>query len=825
MYPRFTPSQKKSDLTALVEQLCRINHGAKPAMTTLAPKKERMIVETLEPRVLLSADFLTIAPILSDGIDQLDDTLEDFFSSELLNTPLPGISLNEQIGEQTPESYAPTLNNLMSIDVSADAEDPELVALNNFDTNKDGKLTIQEFLSDGVIDKVRTFLDDAAGKTSDALKNYLDNELEAGISKYLNISNVSYIDNVVSLDFSFTNTQTLPIDLGVQAENLGIALKSDVDVKQSLGFTLRFGVNDTDGNLTQDDFFIGLKDLSAEVDVNTNDLDADINFGFLGASINNGSIALNASVKAGDVQLSNDELQDIPSNTFNVEKVNGELDINLPIQVKAGLGDFNPEGLVIDVTVDPFAQSIDDRRIDLDLNLDANFDELLKFDTINSSDLISLLQQSVNFLDNLGNSEAISSFEIPFTKSSLGDVLDFADTFSDTLLYDDQDDSDPENDVAKLLNPNPGEDEKLISFDTAQELATLLADNTDAKYNSETQELSYSLNFSHELFDVEVPLNFDLDLAPIGNITSDASLLLSGEAGMSLTLGLSLGEVAGATVLDNALPLTVNANPASSMQITANENVKGLNGDGYKKLLTETTLTINGVDVSIQNQEGYNNVFELVHALNEAINDSSLTGQVEFSSQGNRLIISTTDNFSGTLTVAPHTELGFIAESGETVIEGNNHDFIITDQSGEEYGISLEGKETITLSELQETISSATDDKVTLGTNADKTALILTDTQFNAENTDGLFSLTPTNGSASAFLLGIFGIDANTEQGEKADGMIEGQPIAGASLGDRFFMEDAKLWGDIDITTQSVVPDDSDPSIVSDDSESSGTTD
>ncbi|RKZ88438.1 MAG: hypothetical protein DRR16_04890, partial [Candidatus Parabeggiatoa sp. nov. 3] len=396
----------------------------------------------------------------------------------------------------------------------------------------------------------------------------------------------------------------------------------------------------------------------------------------------------------------------------------------------------------------------------------------------------------------------------PFTQSNLSDVLDFADTFFDTLLYDDLDDTNPENDLAKLLNPNFGENENLISFDTAQELARRLADNSDAKYNTETQELSYSLNLSHELFEVEVPLAFDFDLEPIANITSDASIVLSGDAGMSLILGISLGEVAGTALLESNSPLTVNANPASSMHITANENVKGLNADGYKNTLTNTRLTINGVDIAIENEKGYNSTFELVRALNNAIDESSLKDQVEFRSQGNRLIISTTQDFTGgTLTVAPNTELGLIAESGETVIEGNNHDFIITDQSGEEYGVSLEGKETITLSELQEIIKNATNDKVTLGTNAEKTALTLTDTQF-AENTDGLFSLISTNGSASAFLLGIFGVDANTEQGEIADGMIEGQQIAGASLGDRFFMEDAKLWGDIDITTQSI-PNDS----------------
>jgi len=43
MLPRFTPNQKKSDLTALVERICRRSHGSKPAVTVNPAKKERMI--------------------------------------------------------------------------------------------------------------------------------------------------------------------------------------------------------------------------------------------------------------------------------------------------------------------------------------------------------------------------------------------------------------------------------------------------------------------------------------------------------------------------------------------------------------------------------------------------------------------------------------------------------------------------------------------------------------------------------------------------------------------------------------------------------------
>jgi Ca2+-binding RTX toxin-like protein len=553
-------------------------------------------------------------------------------------------------------------------------------------------------------------------------------------------------------------------------------------------------------------FFIGFKGLEAKANANATLEQVAINLGFLGAEINGGHINLEAGVKAGDAQFSSNELQNAQSNPLfdTIEKVNANFSLNLPIQVTPGLG-FEPAGLVINLTADPFAQSLDGQRINLDLNLDSNFNEIISsFNTLDAGDFIGLLRQTISFLDGLVKSETIANFEIPFTKHHLSDVLDFADTLSDALLYDDGKDgnvanTDPNtnNGTNKLLD-----DQNKPIFNTAQDVFGKLAGTIDGvNYDPTTKELTYSLAFSNKLFNVDVPIAFDIDLAPIANITTDASLLLSGEAGMSLILGLSLGDVAGTTFLSNDTSLTTRANAAGSMQVTGNENIKGLNADGYKKTLTETTLTISGVAVSVQNDTGYNSAFELVRALNDAIAETTLKDQVTIKSQGKRLIVSANESFEGTLTVTPNVELGFIAEAGETLLEGNDDDFIITAQDGTKYGISLDGQQEITVAELQQVINDETNGRIKLAVNADNTALNLTDTQFNAESTSGLLSLTPTNGSVSALSLGILGVDANIEQGQQADGIVEGQAIGGPNIFDRLFMENAKLWGDLKINT------------------------
>jgi len=777
MLPLFTQTRKKSNLSTLYQRIHRLRANPEPMGAYRGYKKEPMVVETLEPRVLLSADFTVIAPLLVDNLDQVDEQLDGFFDKDLLNAPLPGLA---QVDQDTLESYAPNLNDLMSVDVSGEDVSTELKDL---DSNKDGKLTAQEFLSDNLVATIRDILvddpddpDDLYAATNEELTNLLESELEKVVGKYLDV-NATYLgdaeNSIISLDFDFTNTQHLPIDLGIQAEKLGIVLKSDVEVVSSLGFTLKFGLKDADKN-----FFGDLNGLDAKVDATASLDNVDINLGFLGASINDGTFNLTA----------------IANDTGG----GGNFALHLPVTVKPGIANIPAQDFVIDVNADITTLTSVDRHFDLDLNLDADLNALVtSFNQLTPTTFVNMLRDVSQIFDNLVNTGAMADFEIPFTDSNLSDVLDFADTLADALLYDDGKDGDSEA-KGKLLDA-----ENQPTFNSVQDILGKFADNAiaDISYDSATQELTYSLNFENKLFNHEVPIVFDVDLAPIANISSDTTLLLGGEAGISLILGISLGEVEGTTLLNPSSALPIQSGASGLAQITAAESVKGLNSDGHKKTLTATTLTIAGVDIEIQNANGYNSVFELVRDLNAAIEQTELNGKVEISSQGKQLIISAlSDDISGSLTVAPNVELGFVAEAG-TAIEGNNYDFIITTQDGNEHGVSLAGKENITVTELQEIIATATENQVTLAINEAGTALQLTDANFDIANSEGLFKVTSTNGSWAAMSLGILGVDANLEQGEKADGVIDGRAIAGASVTDRLFLEDAKLWGDLAVNT------------------------
>ena len=117
-----------------------------------------------------------------------------------------------------------------------------------------------------------------------------------------------------------------------------------------------------------------------------------------------------------------------------------------------------------------------------------------------------------------------------------------------------------DNDLVQLSASNTGDALEIVpgverlldgdnapTFDTAQELADKLFDilgiSANASYSVADQELTYVIDVSNDLLDVSLPIDFSLDLSPLGEISTvdSPSVRLDGTAGLSLTLGLDLG--------------------------------------------------------------------------------------------------------------------------------------------------------------------------------------------------------------------------------------------------------------------------------------------
>ena len=152
MWPSFIPRKKEEKATThvLLPHVWWKRNNLQQAIAVECQRKKRLIVETLEPRVLLSADFPAIAPLFSGDINQLEDKLDNFLSYDFLNTALPIITLSKQIDAETLVGFAPTIDELLAIDISkgyANSGTDPVINLNLLDKNQDNKVTIQEFFS------------------------------------------------------------------------------------------------------------------------------------------------------------------------------------------------------------------------------------------------------------------------------------------------------------------------------------------------------------------------------------------------------------------------------------------------------------------------------------------------------------------------------------------------------------------------------------------------------------------------------------------------------------------------------------------------------
>ena len=318
--------------------------GQRPgaAVRAAAPESRPLLFEPLEPRLLLSADLVPIAGQLADGLNALDDTITSFLDEDLFDSPLPLVVRAEDLGDGV-KSVAPTIRDLFSFSVDLDGDgqvgtsgsqalqdlESKLQSFDKFDSTGqaggDGRVDFGELFRGLFIDPLTNgtdgFLDQVtAGQTTTDLVaklNTLDDDFPLDAATF-DVNDVSTTvgpflfgltaqdtstDNQasVSLRFDLEVKQDLPVDLGLDAEALGLSVpSSDVTVTADLGFNLEFGALTSGGAEETPEFFLALDDVGAGASAQLTPTGEIVNLGFLSLEIGDGaSISLNAAVDGG----------------------------------------------------------------------------------------------------------------------------------------------------------------------------------------------------------------------------------------------------------------------------------------------------------------------------------------------------------------------------------------------------------------------------------------------------------------------------------------------------------------------------------------------
>ena len=340
--------------------------------TAVARKgRRRAVMEPLEPRLLLSADF---APGTTDalvgGLDQFGDRLDDFLTPEdpadLFNTQVPFIVQVNQT-EDGSEQVAPTLGTLFSVqvDTNGSADGGVSATLDGLDADDDGTVDAGEFIQGWLFDKIDDYpdpTDPGSGVDSADFANWLelqDSSLTVGkpgggnVTIALDVLTVTDLtesapnaDTIFDIDFNLTVSQDLAIDLGTEADALKLLYYTGtyeskaspvIPITTSLDFGFTFGVR-TGGQespgetLDADDFFVRDADdlmvsaVSDDPDDDTTDIEGvafHLNIGFLGAEVTGGEIDFQAAVKTALIDPDSPEVLGFETSQYGVEQASG----------------------------------------------------------------------------------------------------------------------------------------------------------------------------------------------------------------------------------------------------------------------------------------------------------------------------------------------------------------------------------------------------------------------------------------------------------------------------------------------------------------------
>ncbi len=228
----------------------------------------RFYFESLEPRILLSGDLSTIgvSEAIYEGIGKFGVVVNDFILQEpLLDVQLPIVVSSSGDNLLNYETIAPTIEELLRVNADADGDgsgesglyDPDL------DRNNDLVLDFSDLFLSKFIDEMRGYLDDPQDLDVDgdidsddflaflidparneagsfSSEEYADRSWSLNVDAAQNISSDHEVAFQLDLTLVFTNEMAL--DLGYQAEDLGIVPEATLDVEAAVSFTLQFGV-------------------------------------------------------------------------------------------------------------------------------------------------------------------------------------------------------------------------------------------------------------------------------------------------------------------------------------------------------------------------------------------------------------------------------------------------------------------------------------------------------------------------------------------------------------------------------------------------------
>ncbi len=679
------------------------------------------LIEPLEPRLLLSADFMpAAADAMGEGLEDFQDLLEDFFDTEL-DDRVPLLLIEDPDYDETDTDdapfEAPRFLDLFAVAVDADGDgdingkafdtgddDEDILHAWDMAGNDDGVVDaaemldallfapMEEFLTTGVdnsteVDEFVTFLEGGL-ILNDGLDLLLEDlgpdfSIDFDLVSATDLTEEPDAEVVFSLQFELTIERAdTALDLGLDADDLkllaftGDSLNPEavtLPLESSLSFGFEFGVytgGQDDADLNALDFFIRRADdmLFSVVDTVPDDaFNFDLNIGFLGADVVDGSIDFQADILATLVDPDSPAVLGFDSSQYGVEQTGGEVvadnaipDFDLPHDAGFVLRLGNI-GIATDVLVTADASNGDNADLVADVQA-----------AVNAAGLGDLVTVDLTGSDEL-------RFSLPTTNAGELGFTGF-DPLSETGLLTAAGlapANQPGDDVTFLLSlagalPRlvtiraPGAEQEDIGFaasEMSDSLAPLVAagaiDAGGVIGGDAQADLTLRVAFDDGTFsDIAVATTEALSL-PSPN-TSSAELFADFDAALGSALFIA-GKAGAVTASESAgtITLTGAADVTGIEVIAADTEASAALGftAGQKTLLTLTAddvvadadfagnarliVSVNGTDHRVDFEGGHASAADLATEIDSALSDAGLA--VSASVDSGRIVLSADD--------------------------------------------------------------------------------------------------------------------------------------------------------------------------------------
>ena len=320
------------------------------------------------------------------------------------------------------------------------------------------------------------------------------------------------------------NDASFDIDLGAEAEALGIDIDATVEVDAKLaadftiglpgdtppvaflapGGTITLTVDDATATLSNTPINLSFLEMTA---TGTITLDGEIEINIIEDSVIDGRIFLhsfNASVF--DIQPPTDP--DVPDDAY----LTASLTLNIGSGVTVGGLDLN--GAAVDlglaITGSPFGDGTVPTELDithLTATIGSTTIDLLNFSNITPNEVLGMLGGVLDTLTAMASSQFMQT-SIPYTDVTIGDVLDFGQSFKEDVLdplFKEYDEAGNliAGGIGDFLNPDSNRDGVVdfddLNFKSIQGLVSEIGDTLGiplkAKYDNINNVLSFTIDF------------------------------------------------------------------------------------------------------------------------------------------------------------------------------------------------------------------------------------------------------------------------------------------------------------------------------------------